>query len=225
MSNISNVPISHYKVLTLPTTLEPNSVYYVLDQNTNIVEGYITSKYGIPVPLFNTITAGGNVDSVTGTGVTGTYLNPKVNISHFIGEQLGNQIELSTLDGKLIVSPITSPNSSINVNKTATELQIQLASYIQQQIEEALQPGDNISNLVNDVGYITISDVEQDKNFTYTQNNPDSVWTIIHPLNKYPSIVVIDSSGRVVNGQEDYIDTTKVIITFNSEFSGIAILN
>lgn len=60
MSNTSNIPISHYKVLSLPSVLEPNSVYYVLDQNTFVVEGYITSKYGVPIPLFNGTSKGGD---------------------------------------------------------------------------------------------------------------------------------------------------------------------
>lgn len=157
MSNTSNIPISHYKVLSLPSILEPNSVYYVLDQNTFIVEGYITSKYGVPIPLFNG--TGDTVNSVTGTGVTGTTLNPKVNIATFVSSQLGNRVKLSTLDGKLQVNPITSPNSSIEVVATSTELQIQLSEAIAEIIDSAIQAGDNISELVNDVGYITLADV------------------------------------------------------------------
>lgn len=149
MSNFSNIEISHYKVLSLPNKLEPNSVYYLLDQNTNIVKGYITNKSGVAIPLFTSSGGSGNVESVTGTGVTGTILNPKVNISTFVSSQLGNLVHLSTTDGKLVVNNITSPDSSVDINSTQTELQIQVASAIQDKVNTAIQPGDNVSLLVN----------------------------------------------------------------------------
>ncbi len=150
MSNFSNLPISHYKVLSLPQRLEANSVYYVLDKNKNIVEGYITSRDGKAIPLFNSDVDLQVVESVTGTGVTGTPTNPIVNISTFVSHQLGNLVHLSTSDGKLVVNPITSPDGSIEIDSTSTELQIQLAASIQDLINSALQPGDNVSELFND---------------------------------------------------------------------------
>lgn len=212
--------IKHYKYLALPKKLEPNVVYYVLDSTTNKVKAYITDLNGIPISLLDI-----GINSVKGTAVTGTSLDPIVDIETFISGQLGNQVELSLLDGKLMVLPLVSPNSSININKTSSELQIQLSGAIQAQIYSALQPGDNISNLVNDAGFITLLDIEQDKNFIYTQNIPDNVWTIEHTLNKFPSVSVKDSAGTTVFGQVDYINTAKIIITFNSSFSGVAILN
>jgi hypothetical protein len=149
MSNLSNLDISHYKVLSLPTQPEPNSVYYLLDSNNNIVKGYITDKQGLLIPLF-TSGGGSGVESVTGTGVTGIPSNPKVNISTFVSSQLGNLVHLSSLDGKLIVNPIVSPDNSIEVVSTSTELQVQLASSIQDTINSALQSGDNVSLLNND---------------------------------------------------------------------------
>ncbi len=53
MSSFSNIPISHYKVLALPRYPEVNSVYYVLDQTSNVVEGYITSRSGVAIPLLH----------------------------------------------------------------------------------------------------------------------------------------------------------------------------
>lgn len=212
--------IKHYKVLALPTVLTPNVVYYVLEPDSTRVKAYITDLSGVPIELLE-VTGG----VITGTGVTGTLANPKVNISTFISSQLGNQIELSGLDGKLVVVPTTSPNNSINIDKTDTELRIQLSNAIQQQINEALRPGDNISNLVNDAGYITLLDVEQDKNFIHTQNIPENIWTIDHTLNKFPSVSVKDSAGTSVFGQVDYISVGRIIITFNTSFSGVAILN
>src|SRR6478609_5773742 len=103
MNNLSNIEISHYKVLALPKNPEPNSVFYLFDPATKVVSGYITDKKGIPVPLFNVQEDGGSdVKSVTGTGVTGTAANPRVNIATFVSNQLGNLVRLSNVDGKLV---------------------------------------------------------------------------------------------------------------------------
>jgi hypothetical protein len=155
------IEVKHFKVLSLSGVLSPNSIYFVLDQLTGKFKMYITDLSGIPVPILD-LTAEGSVISVTGTGVSGTPLNPTVNIATFISTQLGNRVYLSLSDGKLQVNPITSPNNSIEVTETATELQVQLSSIIEAQINSALQPGDNISQLNNDLGYIT------NTNLTYT---------------------------------------------------------
>lgn len=64
-----------------------------------------------------------------------------------------------------------------------------------------------------------------DKNWIYTQNTPNNVWSITHPLNKFPSISIKDSAGTNVYGEINYIDISTLTITFNSSFSGVAILN
>ena len=70
-----------------------------------------------------------------------------------------------------------------------------------------------------------IEGVDSDKNFVYTQGVPSDTWTISHPLNKYPSVTIIDSGGTEVIGNIEYIDTSTVVVTFASGFSGKAILN
>jgi hypothetical protein len=59
----------------------------------------------------------------------------------------------------LFVKPITSPDGSISIVNTLSELQIEVSEALQAQIESALQPGDNVSELSNDAGYITSADV------------------------------------------------------------------
>lgn len=168
MSNFSNIDISHYKVLTLPLRPEPNAVYYVLDQNTNTTKGYIITKDGVAIPLFGNNGGGGNgnVESVTGTGVTGTPNNPKVDIATFVSNQLGNLVHISTIDGKLIVNPITSQDNSITIVESPTEINIQIAASILDQIYTAIHPGDNVSILINDAGYITSVDIEDKEDAT-----------------------------------------------------------
>ena len=72
----------------------------------------------------------------------------------------------------------------------------------------------------------TNSDPEScDKHYTYTQRIPSDEWSIVHNLNKYPSVTVVDSGGSVVVGETVYIDNNNIQITFSSAFSGKAYCN
>jgi hypothetical protein len=65
-----------------------------------------------------------------------------------------------------------------------------------------------------------------DLNYVFSQSSPASTWTITHPLNKFPSVSVIDSSGRLVYGVVNYDSTSQVTVDFNGRsFSGKAYLN
>lgn len=95
------------------------------------------------------------------------------------------------------------------------------------------------SDLTNDSGYITADeapvqsvngktgDVEviEDKNFVFTQSTATRLWYIVHNLDKYPSVVVVDTGGNTVIGDVEYIDTNIITVSFNAAFSGYAYLN
>lgn len=59
-------------------------------------------------------------------------------------------------------------------------------------------------------------------NYVHTQAIPSATWTVAHNLGYYPSVTVVDSSKREVEGQVEYIDINNVIITFAAAFSGSA---
>lgn len=61
--------------------------------------------------------------------------------------------------------------------------------------------------------------------YRHRQNTPASVWTIRHNLQGYPSVTVVDSAKRRVYGEERFVDTNTVELTFESGFSGEAFLN
>jgi hypothetical protein len=69
------------------------------------------------------------------------------------------------------------------------------------------------------------STIISDKNFVYTQNTPSSTWTILHNLNKYPSVIVVDSANTVVEGSITYMDLNTLTISFSAQFTGSAYLN
>lgn len=71
-------------------------------------------------------------------------------------KNIPKQVELST---PINLKTITSPDGTIEVVETSTEIQLELEASILALINSSLQAGNNVSSLVNDAGYITISDV------------------------------------------------------------------
>jgi hypothetical protein len=64
-----------------------------------------------------------------------------------------------------------------------------------------------------------------DKNFVYNQPTPSLVWNVVHNLDKYPSVSVVDSAGTTVFGNVQYRNVNELTITFNGAFSGKAFIN
>ena len=61
--------------------------------------------------------------------------------------------------------------------------------------------------------------------YTHDQMVPATVWYATHNLGRHPSVVVVDSSGRQVEGDVVYVDANHVTITFSAPFAGIAYFN
>lgn len=68
----------------------------------------------------------------------------------------------------------------------------------------------NLSYVDTYVHYQTISEIE---------------WTVIHNMNKFPSVTIVDSAGSIVEGAVDYINLNSCKITFCGAFSGKAYFN
>lgn len=61
--------------------------------------------------------------------------------------------------------------------------------------------------------------------YVHDQGMPSNTWTIQHNLGFYPNVTVVDSSGTVVEGAPDYVDSNTLILTFSAGFSGLAYLS
>lgn len=62
--------------------------------------------------------------------------------------------------------------------------------------------------------------------YKFEQVVASNTWTINHNLGKFPSVEVVDTSYRMVlGGYVQYLGPNSLTITFNSEFSGYALLN
>lgn len=79
--------------------------------------------------------------------------------------------------------------------------------------------------LVYDNGLWENTEIAGDLNYYHVQTSPSTTWTVIHSLNKYPSVTVIDSAGTVMEGDVSYTSLNQVVLTFQSSFSGSATFN
>lgn len=66
---------------------------------------------------------------------------------------------------------------------------------------------------------------ERSTNYIHVQSIPSATWNIVHNMNKFPSVTVVDSAETVVYGDIEYISITELRITFSVEFGGKAYLN
>lgn len=64
-----------------------------------------------------------------------------------------------------------------------------------------------------------------DANYVHPQIGASASWVIVHNLNKYPAVVVVDSGGNVAIGDVVYNSVNQVTISFATAFSGSAYLN
>jgi hypothetical protein len=150
--------ITFYQEKTLPANPKPDSVYFIKADNANTVKVYVTDVGGFPLPLIDETTVG-SVLTVTGTAVTGTLTNPTVNVSGMISSDAGNKVKISVNDGKLFTGGLTNTDGKLLITDNTNNTTINLATSVLSLINSAIQPGTNISSLVNDAGYITISSI------------------------------------------------------------------
>lgn len=64
-----------------------------------------------------------------------------------------------------------------------------------------------------------------DRHYEHRQTEASSVWVIVHNLDKWPSVTVVDDAGNVVVGDVVYVNKDTVRVVFSAEFSGRAYLN
>lgn len=81
---MTNIQIKHFKVLSLPTSPQPNSVYYVLNQTNGKVQTYITDMSGVPIPLVDLVGSGngvsGNLQTTLESGPNSVFTGASASI-------------------------------------------------------------------------------------------------------------------------------------------------
>ena len=66
---------------------------------------------------------------------------------------------------------------------------------------------------------------ETTKTYEHHQEIASNEWTIIHNLDNYPTVTVVDSDGHVVECEVNYINRNIIKVGFTAPFAGIAYLN
>lgn len=61
--------------------------------------------------------------------------------------------------------------------------------------------------------------------YIHDQQVAAKTWELVHDLGSHPSVTVVDSSGRYVIGDVQYIDKNTILISFSAGFAGKAYLN
>lgn len=61
--------------------------------------------------------------------------------------------------------------------------------------------------------------------FTFTQATLSASWVVVHNLNVFPSVTVVDSGGTQILADVHYDNANQVTLTFGSPTSGKAYLN
>lgn len=73
--------------------------------------------------------------------------------------------------------------------------------------------------------HLTPLDRNRIQGYSHYQPSVSNTWDIVHGLNKYPSVTIVDSGGNTVVGDVRYVSLNEVQVTFTSAFSGTAYLN
>lgn len=61
--------------------------------------------------------------------------------------------------------------------------------------------------------------------YQFVQSVPATEWTFTHGLNRYPSIVVVDSAGTTIIPDVEYLNQISVKLVFAFAVSGVACCN
>jgi len=78
------------------------------------------------------------------------------------------------------------------------------------------------------LGKVKLDEVEFDiidKYYEHQQINASKIWTVNHNLGKQPSVMIFDSTGRVVLGDVEHLSNNSLLINLNEQISGTANCN
>ena len=85
--------------------------------------------------------------------------------------------------------------------------------------------GNITGDITQQTDLIALIGSSSDKTFKYVQESVSDTWDIAHGLDKYPSVLVIDSAGTEIEGQVIHINNNNITIKFTAGFRGEAYLN
>lgn len=110
------------------------------------------------------------------------------------------------------VSPILQPINGVTALDQLTDVNVP-------------NPLDGQALIYENGKWVARSFAATDRSYEHVQAVADSIWTITHNLNKFPSVTIVDSANDEVEGNVNHVSNTQLTITFSAAFSGKAFLN
>jgi hypothetical protein len=80
----------------------------------------------------------------------------------------------------------------------------------------------------NDNYFLSLVDVgvgSGDNNFVYTQSTESQTWVVVHGLDKYASVTIVDDQKNIVFAKVQYNSTNQLTINFSKPVRGWAYIN
>ena len=111
---------------------------------------------------------------------------------------------------------------SITAPLTTITGALQVSGGITTAVPGAISTGDVSSNAAGDSGSTTSAMNEVATSYDYTQSTPSMMWDIVHNLNSFPSVTVLDSAGHQMHGDVRYISRNELTCSFTATFAGTA---
>lgn len=134
-----------------------------------------------------------------------------------------DDVEYNTIDPTPVLPPAPDPTQP-TTGTTPTQT-LGISSAVQAELDKKAPLDANgkvpIANLPIDLS----SGIVADKHYTHTQSLAASTWEITHSMNKYPSVMVTDSTGAEVEGDVQYTGLNTLTIKFSAPFAGKAFFN
>jgi hypothetical protein len=61
--------------------------------------------------------------------------------------------------------------------------------------------------------------------YVHTQGLASTSWVVLHNLNGFPNVAVVDSAGTTIEGEIVYVSANEIMILFTAPFGGKAYLS
>lgn len=210
--------VKSYKWIKLEDNPPKNSVLYVLDPETHEVELFVTDRNGNPKPVktnSSTVVSDINIKDYITIGTNNAievrdnqlFVKKYISNSPYISiVESENRYELVFNDGNIEIN--NNKQDSLLVDGTGTKY-----------------PTVDAVNEIVQVLRTEISTTTSDKNFTYEQIQPSSIWDFEHTLDKKPTPIFVDTAGTQMVGKVTINNGRRMKIEFNAPVNGFAILN
>ncbi len=179
---------------------------------------YIFSLQGSPNRLVGTMTfAAGGGDNTAFSAINAIVLSKTTNGGVLVTEYL-QYLE----DGSIFIYQLNNPNNFGRYSLTSLADRSGETTFF----DASLVFVEGNGNLIGAERYgIVQAPSDVDKTFVFTQGSAASTWTVNHNLEKFPSVMVVDSGNNVVVGDITYTNNNSLTVSFSSTFSGKAYIN